>query len=47
MAEYIDTLLNMEGSTTYFVIVGSSHYISEYSVLDILEEKGYEITQIK
>jgi uncharacterized protein YbaP (TraB family) len=47
MAEYIETLLTMEGSTTYFVIVGSSHYISEYSVLDILEEKGYEITQIK
>jgi uncharacterized protein YbaP (TraB family) len=47
MADYIDGLLKAEGSKTYFVIVGSAHYISDYSVLDILKEKGYEITQIK
>jgi uncharacterized protein YbaP (TraB family) len=47
MAEYIDGLLKAEGSATYFVIVGSGHYISDYSVLDRLKEKGYEITQIK
>jgi uncharacterized protein YbaP (TraB family) len=47
MADYIDTLLKAEGSSTYFVIVGSAHYISDYSVLDILKEKGYEINQIK
>jgi uncharacterized protein YbaP (TraB family) len=47
MAEYIDSLLKAEGSHTYFIIVGSGHYISDYSVLDILEDKGYEITQIK
>lgn len=47
MADYIDGLLKTEGSHTYFVVVGSGHYISDYSVLDILKEKGYEITQIK
>lgn len=47
MADYIDALLKSEGSHTYFVIVGSNHYISDYSVLDILEEKGYTMTQIK
>ncbi len=47
MAAYIDMLLKGEGSTTYFVVVGSGHFISAYSVLDILKEKGYEITQIK
>lgn len=47
MADKIDQLLKGEGSATYFVIVGSFHYISDYDVLDILEEKGYTITQIK
>lgn len=47
MAEFVVNLLNAEGSTTYFVIVGSAHYISDYSVLDILKEKGYTISQIK
>lgn len=47
MADYIDNLLKAEGSSTYFVIVGSGHYISDYSVLDRLTEKGYVISQIK
>lgn len=47
MADYIDSLLKLEGSNTFFVVVGAAHYISDYSVLDILEEKGYVITQIK
>ncbi|NLP35552.1 MAG: TraB/GumN family protein [Clostridiales bacterium] len=47
MAEYIDNLLQSDEENTSFVVVGSAHYISEYSVLDILEEKGYEIKQIK
>jgi uncharacterized protein YbaP (TraB family) len=47
MADYIDDLLKSEGSSTYFVVVGSGHFISDYSVLDILKEKGYEISQIK
>lgn len=47
MADYIDKLLKGEGSSTYFVIVGSGHYISNHSVIDILKDKGYTITQIK
>lgn len=47
MAEKIDQFLQGEGSTTYFVVVGSGHYISDYSVIDILKDKGYEINQIK
>lgn len=47
MAEKIDAFLKAEGSTTYFVVVGTGHYISEYSVIDILIDKGYEINQIK
>lgn len=47
MAEYIDGLLNQKGKNTYFVVVGSLHYLSDYSVLDILKEKGYDIVQIK
>ncbi len=47
MAEKIDLFLKGEGSTTYFVVVGTGHYISEYSVIDILEEMGYEVNQVK
>lgn len=47
MAEKIDQFLRAEGSTTYFIVVGTGHYISNHSVLDILKEKGYEINQIK
>ncbi len=47
MADYIDKLLNTQTPHTFFVVVGAGHFISDYSVLDILKEKGYEITQIK
>ena len=47
MANKIDQMLKEEGNNTYFVVVGSAHYISDYSVLDMLEEMGYEINQIK
>lgn len=47
MAAKIDEFLKADGCTTYFIVVGSGHYISNYSVLDILREMGYEINQIK
>lgn len=47
MADKIDKMLQEEGSKTYFIVVGSSHYLSDYSILDMLKEKGYEINQIK
>lgn len=47
MAEFIDEMLKNGDGGTYFVILGSAHYISDYSVLDILVKKGYEINQVK
>lgn len=47
MADYIDKLLKTEGSNTYFVIVGSAHYLSENSVLKRLEKKGYQVDIVK
>jgi GumN protein. len=47
MAEKIDQFLKAEGSTTYFIVVGSNHYIGDHSVIDILKDMGYEINQIK
>lgn len=47
MADYIDSLLKASGNNTYFVVVGSGHYISDFDVLDILTKKGYEITSMR
>ncbi len=47
MANYIADRLQENGKHTYFVVVGALHYVSDYSVLDILEEKGYRIYPIK
>ncbi|NLO10297.1 MAG: TraB/GumN family protein [Clostridiales bacterium] len=47
MALKIDSFLKAEGGITYFVVVGTGHYISDYSVIDILKDMGYEINQIK
>lgn len=47
MADYIDGLLKSEGSNTYFVVVGSFHYVSDYSVIDRLEKKGYEVKLVE
>jgi len=47
MAAYIDNLLKTEGNNTYFVVLGSLHYISDNSVIDRLVKAGYTIEQIK
>ncbi len=47
MAEYIDKLLTSPDKKTYFVVVGSGHYVSDHDVIDLLTEKGYSVTQIK
>jgi uncharacterized protein YbaP (TraB family) len=47
MADYIDKLLKAEGGHTYFVIVGSGHYLGDSDIIEILTDKGYEINQIK
>lgn len=43
MAKNIGELLEQEGENTYFVVVGAGHLIVENSVLDHLEEAGYEV----
>ena len=47
MAAYIDNLLKIQGSNTYFAVLGALHYISDYSVIDRLKKMGYEVTQVK
>jgi uncharacterized protein YbaP (TraB family) len=47
MADYINSLLESDGTNTFFVIVGAAHYISNYSVIDRLENMGYEVNQVK
>ncbi len=47
MAEYIEKLLKTESGHTYFVIVGSGHYLGDSDIIEILTKKGYSINQIK
>jgi len=47
MAQYIEQLLKAEGNNTYFVVLGAMHYISDYDVIDRLEQAGYVVEQIK
>ncbi|QOR35287.1 TraB/GumN family protein [Clostridium sp. 'deep sea'] len=43
MANKIEKMLEGEGSTTYFVVVGAGHLTVDNSVIDRLIEKGYEV----
>lgn len=47
MADYIENLLTADGKKSYFVVVGAMHYLSDDNILDILKDRGYEISQIK
>ena len=47
MADYINTLLKADGNSSCFVVLGSSHFISDYSVIDRLRKMGYDINQLK
>ena len=47
MADYIENLLKTEGGHTYFVIVGSGHYLGDSDIIELLMKKGYELNQIK
>ncbi|CRH94707.1 TraB family [Chlamydia trachomatis] len=46
MAEKIDAMLKSKEKKTYFVVVGSGHYVPEKSVLHYLKEKGYTIENL-
>ncbi len=43
MANKIIELLEAEGESTHFVVVGAAHFLLEGSILDILEQEGYTI----
>ncbi len=47
MADYIENLLKAEGGHTYFVIVGSGHYLGDSDIIELLTKRGYELNQIK
>lgn len=47
MADYIEKLLKTGSGHTYFVIVGSGHYLGDSDIIEILTKKGYSINQIK
>ena len=43
MTDKIQNLLDQEGKATYFVVVGSGHFINDNSIVDLLTEKGYKV----
>lgn len=44
MAEKINQFLNDDED--YFVVVGAAHLVGENGIINLLEEEGYEITQL-
>ena len=46
MANKIKEFLEDDNGKTYFVIVGSLHYILEPHIISLLEEDGYEVKHI-
>ena len=47
MTDKIESLLNGEKGKTYFVVVGSGHYVGEDGVIQNLKNKGYTVEQVK
>ncbi|MBO8155400.1 MAG: TraB/GumN family protein [Bacillaceae bacterium] len=43
MVEKIEKFLKSKEQETYFVIVGAAHYVGEQGIIELLEEKGYEV----
>lgn len=43
MAAKLSELLEREGSSTYFVVVGAAHFTMKDMVLDKLKQKGYDV----
>ncbi|SHH17998.1 hypothetical protein SAMN02745245_00755 [Anaerosphaera aminiphila DSM 21120] len=46
MAEKIEGMLNSDSGKTYFVVVGSLHYVPENSVLKYLTDKGFKVEDL-
>lgn len=47
MADKIETMLEAEGSKTYFIVIGAGHLTYENTVRDNLVKDGYEVEFIK
>jgi uncharacterized protein YbaP (TraB family) len=45
MVEKIEGFLNSQDGKTYFVVVGAGHYVGEMGIINLLQEKGYEVTR--
>ncbi|NLI90254.1 MAG: TraB/GumN family protein [Epulopiscium sp.] len=43
MSDKLVNLLEKDGETTYFVVVGAGHLVEEGTIVDILSEKGYKV----
>lgn len=46
MAEQLAELLGNGADQTYFVIVGSMHFVEEPSIVSILEDSGFEVSHV-
>lgn len=47
MAEKISKLLDMEGSHTYFIVIGAAHVVMPDMTVDKLKQKGYTVEQFQ
>ncbi|MGG0816126.1 TraB/GumN family protein [Paenibacillus alvei] len=47
MAKKLMELLDKEGSSTHFVVVGAAHYVVQDMVVDQLKAKGYQVEFVK
>ncbi|CAH0117954.1 hypothetical protein PAE9249_00419 [Paenibacillus sp. CECT 9249] len=43
MTEKIEQYLQGEGNKTYFVVVGTAHYLGDQGIVKLLERKGYKV----
>lgn len=47
MATKLAALLDQEGKSTYFVVVGSGHFVIKDMIIDQLKQKGYQVELVK
>lgn len=47
MAAKLASLLEKEGKSTVFVVIGAGHFVVEYMVIDQLKQKGYKVEFIR
>lgn len=46
MTEKIEEFLQSQEGKTYFIVIGSGHYVGEDGILKLLEKKGYKPKQL-